>query len=119
MNRRGFLSGVFGGITSAGLILRASPSEIEAFASPLVPDQPLMMNIPSLTAVGQELYNKHGDLVAYVSHIEVLRPNLEVTMAGDSHRKYMPSVASVHIQAVGVGPLTWEDGLPALGGRRR
>jgi len=106
MDRRVFLSGVFGGITSAGLILAAKPEEIAAFTSPFVRDQPLVVNRPSGAAaqVGQELYNKDGQIVALVQRIEWEYEPVEASMWGGSHKVFVQGMPRVHIQAIGVVP---------------
>jgi len=122
MDRRGFLHGVFGGVTSAGLILAAKPAEIAAFASPLLRDQPLVASVPTL---GQALYNEQRELVAFVSHIHIRTDRIETTMFGNAHASYMPRPPSFRIEAVGAGQLELDLrpggpwlGLPRLRGSR-
>jgi len=69
MNRRNFLSGVFGGVTAAGLIVAAKPAEIERYAAELVPETPLL---PQGTTIEQR--RKYG-LVTVASH----RAHLDTT----------------------------------------
>jgi hypothetical protein len=116
MERRGFLKGVFGGLTAGGLIIAAQPEEIAAFTSPLVRDAPLVANIPAprATSVGQELYNAQGELVAYISQIHVDRGHLETTMWGDAEVRYVSGLPQIRIEAVGVGHLSISDAGPTL-----
>lgn len=120
MQRRGFLKGLFGGVTAAGLLVTASPQEIEAFASPLVKDSPILLDEQPRqpSSIGQHLYNENGELVAFVTSIDVHVERIDVTTGSDSNVVYAPGHRTVNISAVGVGPLKLSgDGFPRLGSR--
>jgi hypothetical protein len=73
MERRSFLQGLFGGVTAGGLILKASPREIEAFAAPLAPEQPVILDAIPVTPNfdrGIVLYNARGERVLEVQSYE-------------------------------------------------
>lgn len=110
MERRGFLKGLFGGITSAGVLIAASPAEIEAFASPLVKDAPVILDVPPKVMVepGEHLYNAKGELVAIVTQITSKMEPEDVTLAGDSQRVYQPGRTLFELQAVCVGIIHWD-----------
>jgi len=123
MERRGFLKGVFGGITAAGLIVAAKPDEIAAFASPLVKDAPMVLDaapLPStMPSAGEHLYNARGELVAMVSAIHYTRDAIETTRASDTYRQYVQGLPQIHIEAIGVGTLVrTHAGFPELRGTR-
>ncbi len=73
MERRGFISGLFGGVTAAGLIVKATQADLEAFASPLKANAPIVLDTPrsATTTVGEHLYNSRGELVAVVTDVTV------------------------------------------------
>jgi hypothetical protein len=112
IERRGFLKGLFGGVTSAGLIIAATPKEIEAFAAPLVKDAPVTLlqepprwrNGPSTT--GEILYNDRGEAVAIITDIQATRDidrydfgsGWQVAMPG-----LMPGPLRIDVRAVGIG----------------
>lgn len=110
MNRRGFLQGVFGGVTAAGVIVAASPADIAAFASPMVKDSPVLLDVPSVepTSIGEHLYNDRGELVAVVRKIELRHRPIDVTTAFDSQRIYVPGPRTFEIYAAGIGELAWD-----------
>jgi hypothetical protein len=107
MERRGFLKGLFGGVTAAGLIVRANPSDLEAFASPLVKDAPMLVAPPvaEIPELGERLYNADGVCVAIVKRVTVTREQIEATTWGSDQKVYVPGLMSWDIQAAGVGPL--------------
>ena len=100
MDRRGFLHGLFGGVTSAGLIVVASPNQVEAFASGLVKDAPVLLDAPPQKPVvaGEHLYNARGECVAMVTGIRVNGHYLQ---------------GGVTIQATCSGPLEWDGDVQA------
>lgn len=76
--RRGFLKGAFAGIVGAGLLVTATPREIEAFANPLKEGQPLVIDEPMpmhpfLPIGGEYLYDATGRKVAIVSEVNQYR----------------------------------------------
>lgn len=120
MERRGFLKGLFGGVTSAGLVIAASQSDIEAFASPLVRDAPLLLDRPAVAPArcGEHLYNASGELVAIITELTLTRDPIEVTHAWDDKTMYVPGRLEIAIRAVGVGSVEWAGRTPMLRGRR-
>jgi hypothetical protein len=73
MERRGFLRGLFGGLTSAGLLIAAEPQELAAFASPLGVDDPVVLDaapVAPIVGEGDHLYNARGELVAVVRTLQ-------------------------------------------------
>lgn len=119
MERRSFLKGVFGGLTAAGVIVTASPLEIEAFASPLLRDAPVLLEeTPSMAAplgvgVGEHLYNAAGRLVAIVSRLHLITEKVEVTMFGAQNPVYLPGRRHFTIVATGIGEVHWDSARPA------
>lgn len=111
MERRGFLKGLFGGVTAAGLIVAAGPKEIAAFASPLVKDAPVMLDVPTpkpaFVGFGEHLYNSVGELVAIVSGIDVSMDKVETTMFGDYNSKFVAGRTRISIHAEGVCSFEW------------
>lgn len=106
MERRGFLKGVFGGITAAGLIVAAKPEEIAAFASPLARDVPILVDVPTVKREGlysgEHLYNADGECVAVITEIRAHSPAINVTSAFDDIERYMAGLPTVEIRARGV-----------------
>jgi hypothetical protein len=104
MQRRGFLQGLFGGLTATGLIVAATPKEIEAFAAPLVKDEPLVLDAPMRwqPELGQHLYNERGELVAFVRQVIFQSDMVDVTHSGSAERHYIQARPSIEIHAVGV-----------------
>lgn len=88
MDRRLFLQGVFGGVASAGLIVAANQSEIEAFASPLKVGEPLVLDKPipaertETVTAGEHLYNAKGEVVAIVSSYGLGRGGIVIEAVG-------------------------------------
>jgi len=73
MERRGFLQGLFGGLTSAGLLIAAAPNELAEFASPLGLHDPVVLDaapVAPIVGCGDHLYNARGELVAVVSKLQ-------------------------------------------------
>lgn len=119
MERRGFIRGVFGGITSAGLLIGGARDEIEAFAAPLVKQAPLVIDIEPLQRSGpighgEHLYNSRGELVAVVTAVHLTRAPVEVTSAFDNNRLFIPGVPTFSIEAEGVGGLVVETSAKKL-----
>jgi hypothetical protein len=109
MERRGFIQGLFGGLTAAGLIVAAKPEEIEAFASPLTHGQPLLLDKPEPKHVGlgQHLYNEHGQLVAIVTEVNLVSQPIEVTSFDGSYDTYVSGLRDFEIRATGMGSIHW------------
>src|SRR6187431_1514404 len=71
LDRRGFLKGLIGGVTAAGVVVAASQTEIAAFGSALAKDAPIVLT-PSPaegSLVGHHLYNKRGEIVAIITDV--------------------------------------------------
>ena len=122
MHRRGFLQGIFGGVASAGLIIAAKPSEIEAFTAPLAKGAPLVLDQPTanpeVAVIGEHLYNSRGEIVAIVTGMDFSSEAIEVTSSYDVEPQFIRGPMRVDIRAVGIGPVRWENGAPKLRGRR-
>lgn len=118
MFRRSFLKGVIGGVTSAGLVVAATPREIEAFASavgdgPVVLDAGRPLGISAIASaqeaisgvhVGQALYNERGDLVACVTKLVTRRDqSFDVTLFDNTSKTYVPGLSRLVIEAEPVG----------------
>ena len=110
MNRRGFLQGVFGGVTAAGVIVSASPADIAAFASPMVKDAPVLLDVPAPipTSIGEHLYNEQGQCVAVIRSIDIHQDAIDVSMWGDSQMRYVPGLRRIDIHAHGIGDIVWD-----------
>lgn len=112
MERRSFLKGVFGGVTAAGVVVAASQAEIAAFASPLVKDAPIVLDVPSANpaiGAGEHLYNASGDLVAVVRSVSFHVDKIDVTSFGDTNSVYVhkgPPRFDIH--AEGIGAVEWD-----------
>lgn len=106
MDRRNFLQGVLGGVTAGGLVIAASPVDIQAFTSTIAPGSPVALGVGAGLGVrvGDHLYNASGHLVAVVTRAEYQVYPVEVTMAWDNSRVYLPGRRSVSLQAEGIGP---------------
>lgn len=91
-NRRGFLHGLFGGVTTGGLLIAASPADVERFAAPLARDEPVVLDAtppsPLLPAVGEHLYNGAGELVAVVRSFAVHQGGVDIQAACVGILKY-------------------------------
>jgi hypothetical protein len=107
MNRRGFLQGVFGGVTAAGVIVAASPAEVEAFASPLARQTPLVVEHPSVqfAHLGEFLYNARGECVAAITRLDIVRESFDATAFGDNNKVLVPGLQHIEICARGIGGL--------------
>lgn len=123
MERRGFLKGVFGGVTSAGLLITGNISDIEAFAAPLVKQTPLLIdNAPPTTRhveSGEHLYNSRGELVAIVTAVRVTIPSIDVTSALSDQQVSIAGLPTFSIEAEGVGMVALNNGRPEFRGVRR
>src|ERR1700741_3127488 len=102
MDRRNFLKGVLSGVTATGVIVAASPQEIEAFASPLTRDEPVVIDVPTLNTPalgpGEHLYNAQGKLVGIVTELMLHRDKVKTT-AFDNQRIHVPGPPRFQITA--------------------
>jgi len=81
--RRGFLSGLFGGLVGAGVLVKAATvEEVHAFARPLAPDQPLVLGAPAVPLPGQHLYNAQGEFVAVITSFRLPLGELTAHLVG-------------------------------------
>lgn len=114
MERRGFLKGLFGGIAAgAGLIVTATPAEVQAFAGGLQRDEPLILDSMPVAAtnpafIGEYLYNAEGQRVAMVTEVEFSCDPFDVThdprlVHSSLHRRYIPGQTRIEIKAIGLG----------------
>ncbi len=122
MERRSFLRGIFGGVTAAGLIVKATPADVEAFAAPLQPKEPLLIGPPPLSIldVGECLYNAEGEQVAIVTGISVSVDRDTVHSYGSGLPISITRGIDIDIRAIGIGHVEWIDGNgPKLRGTMR
>lgn len=127
MERRGFIKGLISAVTSTGLVVSATPRELESFGAPAVRESPVVVAVPELVRaaeVGEELYNARGELVALVTQVTVHVGRLDVSHVGAAYRTFSPGLPEVEIRAVGVGPVDFSrdargHGVVALRGERR
>ena len=114
MERRGFLNGLFGGIAAGGLIVQATPGEVQAFAAPLRHGAPIGLDaIPTAVRpidTGQELFNSQGELVAYIQSIDARIPRINVTSVGSRYEDFIAGPPEVLITAVGCGRIEVQVG---------
>jgi hypothetical protein len=104
MERRGFLKGLFGGVTSAGLIIAAKPADIAAFTAPLATKEPLIIDSPAIDpaiGAGEHLYNSRGECVGIVTEVSIERENPMNSLFGQSG--FVPGLPSFKIRAEGIG----------------
>jgi hypothetical protein len=121
VERRNFLKGVFGGVTAAGLIVTAGPSEIAAFASPLVRDAPIVLDASPVSTVKpyENLYNSRGELVAIVRRVDISREMIDVTQYDMTSQMYIQGQRHITIEAEGVCDFVFKDkGFPEMRGRK-
>lgn len=122
MERRGFLKGLFGGITSAGLIVTATPAEIEAFAQPLKKDEPIDLRRQAPVGVvspGETLYNALGEQVAVITGIDISTPHVDITSyLGDQREFFIAGPRHIKIHADGICSIDFQGDKFELRGRR-
>ncbi len=122
-DRRGFLRGLFGGVAAGGLIVSATPREIEAFTAPMTKGQPLLIDKPPVSAVpiysGLHLYNAEGEVVAYVTQITATNQMVDVTSYYDvAHQFCVDGPPRIEIRAEGICGVEFRGGQPRLRGRK-
>lgn len=117
MNRRGFLQGVFGGVTAAGVLVCASPEEIAAYASPMAQNDPVLLGATSKseTSVGEFAYNASGQVIGIIADVRITNHPVDATMHWDSVSHHIPGTVEVDILVKGMGPLSFD---PFLRGKR-
>ncbi len=101
--RRGFLKGVFGGITAAGLVVLASEADVAAFArvgtgAPVaVAAAPVWDGV--VPGFGDTLYDAHGRKVAIVTGLRQRSVPIEVTAFGEANQVYVAGATDLIIEA--------------------
>lgn len=77
-DRRGFLKGLLAAPVAGGLLLRAEPTDVRAFA-PAAEPEPVLIHRPSLITPGTPavqadtlLYNVHGEPVIWCERVEII-----------------------------------------------
>jgi hypothetical protein len=76
VERRGFLKGLFGGVTASGLIVMGKRHEVQAFAAPLRPEEPIIIDVPSIVTPaeasrGLYIYNSRGEALGFVQAFDI------------------------------------------------
>lgn len=110
MDRRNFLKGAFGGVTAAGLIVAATPAEVEAFASGLKPDQTLVVpeSVPVPTVlpeIGEMLFNHKGEPVAILSRLHMDRDMISIGADRNGFEAFAPGAMRIKMEAIAHGPV--------------
>lgn len=104
MERRSFLQSLVAGVTSAGVIVKATPAEVEAFAAH--PGDPVVLGRPAIPAAalpnGMVLYDAQGRPVMRVTEFDVRHDPIDVTMARDISPLYAPGPRTVRLSGVGL-----------------
>jgi hypothetical protein len=121
MERRGFLKGLFGGVTSAGLLIAAKPADIEAFTAPLAKQEPLIIDSPPVDpriGPGEHLYNSRGECVAIVTELNVSR-DLELWHSISGDAGFVRGISRFELRAVGIGTVRLGPTGPSLRGINR
>lgn len=119
MERRGFLKTLVSAVSSSGLLLRATPAEVQAFGAK--PEQPVILSPQEIRAPqpdrgygaiepGATLYDASGRAVAIVGSLNVEVQRIDVTSWADSTRQYVSGVPDITIVAHG---LVWPEPRPA------
>lgn len=108
MDRRGFLKGTFGGVTSAGILIAAGDTDLDAFAKEskvgeVMGVAPLPIDIEQM-AIGRLLYDNKGNIVAVVQQINHYLSAHDASGWGDSASTYMRGLSNVRIIATAYGP---------------
>lgn len=126
--RRSFLKGLFAGVVGggavsgldpdwgkvqAGVVVRATPEEVQAFADPLELEQPIvadqLLEGPDADVFpGETLYNAAGQPVAVVSKLEQTMETMEITGPEDHWTQHVAGAMRLRIEAVGLRAPTWE-----------
>lgn len=102
-DRRGFLQGVFGGVTAAGVIVMA-PERVAAHFTPEI-GAPVTLVEPTYSRYvmpGDSLYNAQGQVVAVVRDVSRSRNAIEVTTFNSSTDEYILGILNIDIHAKGV-----------------
>ena len=107
MERRNFLKGIIGGTAAAGgLIITASPADLEAFAAPIglpvalapTPSEPLFNMFH-----GDFLYDRRGNPIAVVTEVRISHPYVDAsTFESPGSKLYVTGFTEVEIRALGL-----------------
>jgi hypothetical protein len=109
LSRRMFL-GTVASVAASELVVQASPADIIQFAAPghalqIAPTVPTSPRIPDGGEMGELVFNRRGQCIGVIEHIEVQRDPVDVTTAGDMSRVYMPgpiSAVTYYVRAYGM-----------------
>jgi hypothetical protein len=107
IERRGFIQTLIGGITSAGVLLKATPSEVKAFGAVngqavILSPQAIAPPPSAIVMPGETLYAAAGKAVAMVESITVDTGMIDVTHFGDTSRNYYEGTRTMRIEAIGL-----------------
>ncbi len=103
MNRRNFITGVFGGVTAAGLIIK-SPDM--AFGAPMPePESPLIIAPPAFANAdaGQMVFDSNGNPLGIIQSVHYNREMHDVTHAGDQWTNYHGGLHTVEMRVIAYG----------------
>ena len=111
MDRRSFIGGILGAVSSTALVVRASAQDIALFGRKV--DEPVGLVNPDQTSNetlwGHDpyLYDRKGNAVAIVQSITVSHENLDTTLFGDSSKFNLPGLSRSELVATLIDPEEW------------
>ena len=113
MDRRGFIRGAFGGVTSAGIILAAPSDAVEAFVSQVRRNDPLAVAIDSpgmKVEPGHWVFDREGNMLGVIESLDAHNTGIDVASLGDPRPQYIPGVSTVKATVVMYGPAYFHNG---------
>lgn len=105
MERRGFLKGLLGSVTAAGIIVEATPADVERFAG--VRGAPVALAaVPAMPMeLGEYLFNEAGQRVAIITEVTSFTPWIDATPAAASERVIVAGLPQMELHALVLGPV--------------
>ncbi|MGE0363352.1 MAG: hypothetical protein AB7R67_21750 [Vicinamibacterales bacterium] len=104
LERRSFLQSLVAGVTSAGVLVKATPAEVEAFA--VHRGDAVVLGRPAIPAAqlpnGMVLYDAAGRAVMRVTSFDVKQEPVDLTSHWDDHRVYVPGDRRVELHGIGL-----------------
>lgn len=100
MNRRGFLQGILGGVTAAGIVVKASSDDTKQFA--LEQDTPVILSkYPTMGLnYGDLVYNYRGENIGFIKEIIHRREIIDITQPKDFYKVFAPGVLDTEITVI-------------------